>query len=142
MHYEQLDAYRITADDVDQINQLLAQLTEKPVPLTETRLMEICNSSILCVVREPTRRIVGMATLNILFLPTGKVAHLDDVVVDVGYRRRGIARAITQSMIARAGQRKVDRLELTSNPTRVEAIDLYKSLGFELTPTNKGVLKF
>jgi ribosomal protein S18 acetylase RimI-like enzyme len=80
--------------------------------------------------------IVGMATLVTYPIPTGVRGHIDDVVVDVSTRGRGVARALLTSMIARAGEQGIRTLDLTSRPSRVAAIRLYESVGFVRRDTN------
>ena len=83
------------------------------------------------------KHIVGCATLCVFESPTGRKASVEDVVVLPAYRGQGIGRTLLQRIIdfAKTKLAPID-LRLTSNPARVEAIALYKALGFEKRETN------
>ncbi len=83
------------------------------------------------------KRIVGCASLCVFDSPTGRKASVEDVVVSSAFRGQGIGRALMEHLIgyARETLAPVD-LHLTSMPSRVEANELYQSLGFEQRETN------
>jgi ribosomal protein S18 acetylase RimI-like enzyme len=79
--------------------------------------------------------ILGMLTLVLVPIPTGLRARIEDVVVDQAARGRGIGEALTREALrlaAGAGARSVD---LTSRPSREDAIRLYRRLGFQERPS-------
>lgn len=79
--------------------------------------------------------IVGMLTLVLFPIPTGLRARIEDVVVDQAARGQGIGEALAREALrlaAEAGARSVD---LTSRPTRQDAIRLYRRLGFQERPS-------
>lgn len=116
---------------------LLTQLTTSaPVP-TFDGLSEVVNTPCtrLLVARDEAV-LLGMLTLVLVRLPTGLVAHVEDVVVAEGARDKGVGRRLAQtalSLAAAAGARHVD---LTSRPDREAANHLYRSLGFHRRDTN------
>lgn len=60
--------------------------------------------------------------------PTGKRAHVMNVYVNAGYRRRGIAREMMKMMLDEAKKRGVTQITLDATES---GRPLYKSLGFE-----------
>jgi ribosomal protein S18 acetylase RimI-like enzyme len=96
------------------------------------------ETSRLWVARYPdqTGTIAGMLTVAVYRVPTGLRSIVEDVVVDPGFRRLGIARALLQTAIDFAGEAGANGVALTSNPKREAANLLYQSLGFERRETN------
>jgi ribosomal protein S18 acetylase RimI-like enzyme len=80
--------------------------------------------------------IVGILTLVMFPIPTGLRARIEDVVVDSRVRGRGVGAALTQEALRLAAERGAKSVDLTSNPSRVAANQLYKRLGFEMRETN------
>jgi len=61
---------------------------------------------------------------------------IEDMIVDENYRGKGYGRKILKELIQWAKDNGVEVIELTTNPKRVAANELYKSEGFFLHPTN------
>jgi len=133
------DASRLVVEEVRQpspdllepLNALLAQLSASAAPMALGDLERIVASdaSRLFVAREDGQ-LLGMTTLVLVRIPSGVRAIVEDVVVDVLGRGRGIGRALVTYALeeaCRAGARSVD---LTSRPERVAAHALYRSIGF------------
>lgn len=116
---------------------LLSQLTTRPVAFTEddyrhliatadSRLLLLCCGDI----------VVGMLTIGLYYSPTGSKAWIEDVVVDNAYRGQGLGRMLVAEAIEQAREWGAETLMLTSNPKRIAANALYRSLGFEPKETN------
>ncbi len=96
-----------------------------------------CSTTHLLLAREEgSRQIIGSLTLVLVRIPTGVRARIEDVVVDAGFRRAGVGKALCQSAIALAKEAKARTIDLTSNPSREAADRLYKSLNFVVRDTN------
>ena len=108
-----------------------------PVPGEIAKLIESEGSTLL-VARDPDEngQIIGMLCLTIYRVPTGLRSIIEDVVVDVGNRQRGVGEALVLRAIELAREAGADGISLTSNPKRAAANRLYQSLGFELRKTN------
>jgi ADP-ribose pyrophosphatase YjhB (NUDIX family) len=65
-----------------------------------------------------------------------KQAVIEDMIVDESERGKGYGKEIVLDLIRWAREQGVEVIELTSNPKRVAANELYKRVGFELHPTN------
>ena len=74
-------------------------------------------------VAEEQGSLVGFAT----WLETGGVFELEDLFVDPGWRRRGIAAALVNCIAEVLRARGVQRLEVTANP---HAMGFYRAAGF------------
>jgi ribosomal protein S18 acetylase RimI-like enzyme len=79
---------------------------------------------------------VGILTLALYDIPTGKKVWIEDVVVDVNHRGKGLGKELLLFAIEFAGTIGAKSIELTSRPSRLEANTLYKKLGFILRETN------
>ena len=81
-------------------------------------------------------RIVATGTLCVKHTLEFLVADIESVVVSPGCRSRGYGKELMTAMIAVARELKVHHIQLTSNPDRVAANLLYRSLGFVRYETN------
>ena len=74
-------------------------------------------------VAEEEGSVVGFAT----WIEAGGIFELEDLFVDPGWRRRGIAAALVSRIAQVLGARGVRRLEVTANP---HAMGFYRAAGF------------
>ena len=120
-----------------QINFLIKQLTTQKIEFTNEGLQKVIksNNSILLGAFDELD-LIGILTLIIYQIPTGKFGRIEDVVVDEIYRGKGIGKSLSLKAISIAKQLKIKRLFLTSNPYRMEANKLYQKIGFTLGETN------
>ncbi len=122
---------------LDALNRLLPQLSDAAAPITEEQLRRIIASP--C-----TRLFMGMdegiyvATMTLVFylLPTGLRARLEDVVVDLAERGKGLGRQLVAHALETARAEGARALDLTSNPSRHAAHALYQRMGFERRGTH------
>ena len=70
-----------------------------------------------------------------------KQAVVEDMIVDIEYRGRGLGRMLMEELISRAKKDGVEVMELTTNPKREAANILYQNVGFKIHPTNHYLLK-
>ena len=137
-------------NDVTAINTLLSALTKHPKLIRDRMdLIRIALQSNLRLVvardidinSQDNPNIVGMASVHWIELPTKINAYIDDVVVLETYRGQKIGKKLTEELIRIARAVCASCIDLTSNPTRIEANPLYQKLGFEKKPTNYYRLK-
>src|SRR5712692_10255053 len=96
-------ASAVNSEIVEAASQLLLQLSESSAILTEKELGEIVQSdcSQLLLARDAeTNQILGMLTLVMLRIPSGRRAWIEDVVVDSAARREGIGEILNRHAIA------------------------------------------
>ncbi len=126
------------------IRGLLAQVrngSEKEV-ITISQLRDVLkDKNTLIIVAKDGVRIVGMAMLCITVRIGRRTGQIEDVVVDSGYRGRGVGKKLMQKLIDLAREKKLKAVYLTSRPARVAANALYQKLGFEKKDTNAYCLK-
>ena len=117
----------------------------KPIP-TRNDLSLLINSgtSNLLIARldEGASPIVGMLTISYYRVPTGGRSIVEDLVVDTDHRNKGIAKALILSAIEIARDAGANGVALTSNFQRVEANQLYVSMGFKKRETNAYFFEF
>jgi GNAT superfamily N-acetyltransferase len=69
-----------------------------------------------------------------------KQAVIEDMVVDVAYRKKGYGERILRDLIDWALRNSIEVIELTTSPQRIAANSLYKKYGFVLHETNHYLL--
>lgn len=118
--------------------RLLTQLTTRSITFTPDMYRALIEDSCseLCLLTDSQAQVVGMLTLNTCVSPTGKRGWIEDVVVDEAYRGKALGRKLVDYAIGLAHERGLQTVMLTSNPKRVAANALYRSMGFEPKETN------
>ncbi len=134
----QVEKVQFATDELTaSLNRLLPQLSSTPPTLSITDVERLVNSeaATLLVARD-AGVVVGILTLIIFMIPTGRRAWIEDVVVDEASRGRGVGEALTTAAIREARVRGVRTIDLTSRPSREAANALYRKLGFTSRETN------
>ena len=127
----------ITPDLVKSIATLIRQLSASAQVPTQNELEQIVSTpGTVLLAALQSESVVGMLTLVLYRIPTGRRGVIEDVVVDEAHRRQGIAEALTREALARAQAAGVRTVELTSRPSREAANRLYVRLGFHRRETN------
>ena len=126
------------ADDAPAIAPLLAQLGYPTDPRAVTprleRLLHVEDTG--AVVAELRDRVIGLASYQlteVIYRPLPQ-CRLTALVVDGEHRRRGVARALVAAIESIASSRGCFRIEVTTQPSRTDALGLYAALGFEPRP--------
>jgi ribosomal protein S18 acetylase RimI-like enzyme len=118
----------------EQINRLIPQLKPTWPPVLVADVAELLASPTRVYVARGDGTIVGLAA----FVPhrhlPGLRYHVEDVVVDERFRRRGIARALLRAGMRDAPE-EVLSFDLRSHRIRESAHALYRELGFEPSDT-------
>lgn len=119
-----------------QIEPLMRQLSERIVFSVDKlkAVIDNPNSHLYCMYDGSA--IIGCACLCVFHSPTGTKASIEDVVVSSDYRGQHLGKRLMEYLIAEARVLVPIELHLTSNPMRVAANELYKSIGFEKKETN------
>jgi ribosomal protein S18 acetylase RimI-like enzyme len=131
---------RLHSKDEPHLPPLFKQLTGKEITINTTSLLSDPNCH--CVVLEIEEKVGGFGALIIHQVPTkGKVARVEDIVIDEKHRGKGFGRKLLEELLVIAKKQEVEIIDLTSNPSRVPARKLYESLGFELRDTGVFRLK-
>ena len=135
LRIELVDSYDSTL--VEPIGAMLRQLTGADTPFGEEELRRIVRDmSCRLYVARTENKVVGMFSLCTYSSPSMQKVLLEDVVVDKQWRAKGIGRAMVAYAINFSRQLSPCCLMLTSNPQRIEANALYRSMGFEAKQTN------
>lgn len=136
MTIEQLT--QIDEKTYEAFKSLISQLTgdENRYPtLGELQKVILSEDTMVFVAREKDR-ILGTTTLALYRLPSGIKAWIEDVVVDESARGKGVSVALMNHVIDVAREKGLQKVDLTSQPFREAANNLYRKLGFELRKTN------
>ena len=135
--------------EVDHVNEDLFRVFQSLIPQLTTSceiptqeelksIVEADTTSVLIAVDDSIRpeKIVGTLTLIIYRIPTGYVARIEDVVVEQDSRRQGVGKLLVEAALRQARKAGVKAVDLTSNPARVAANELYLNIGFKKRNTN------
>jgi len=87
-------------------------------------VIELSKPSSVCLAALSERRIAGYLVCS----RYADVWHLMNIAVDPASRRRGIARALLEALLQRAGREEPYTLEV--RPSNTPAIALYEQFGF------------
>lgn len=125
-----------TLADIESINSLLSQLSSDLKPTSLDHLNQVSKTSKILLAINQDNKIIGMATLAIINIPTGQSGRIEDVVVDSNFRGQGIGATLIKKLIREAKNLKLKKIDLTSKPERIEANKLYQKIGFSKYETN------
>lgn len=114
------------------VDRLLRQLAATLPPFDEGRLDRIVAASDvhLLLAEQADGRIVGMLSVALYDVPSGRKAWIEDVVVDADARGAGIGARLVQEALALARREGAVKVMLTSNAARLAAHRLYERMGF------------
>jgi len=131
-------ARAVTPDLVRAMADLIPALSPQRPPPDATQLQAILDDERLhlFLARDPQGTVAGSITLILYRVPTGLRARIEDLVVSPRHRGLGLGRALMERAMLAARQAHAHVLDLTSNPSRLEANQLYLSLGFMRWETN------
>ena len=88
------------------------------------------------------KKIVGMGLTVFIQTPVGLRARLEDMVIDEGYRGKGLGGMLTRRLISEAKKKKARWIEFTSRKGRVATNRFYRKFGFKPRNTNVYRLSF
>lgn len=120
--------------DLKRIKELVYQLDSSARVNEQSIYKAVLNGFISK--RYDKKKLVGMGWIFSRQTMLRKQAVVEDLIVDETYRGKGLGISIMKELMQWAKSVGCDTIELTTNPKRIAANDLYKKLGFWLHPTN------
>ncbi len=132
---------------IEELHSYLSQdLVDLDVLMHELSATSSCNEELMknalqdanvhvYVIRDKGH-IVATGTLCIKHTLEFTIADIESVVVSSKCRGRGYGKELMTAMVEAAKKMNVHHIQLTSNPARVSANQLYQELGFERYETN------
>lgn len=138
-----LDKQYLTGQTITDINQLFKELSpENPNIITYKDLVSALNTDMRIFIVLFKTRIIGMGIVCKIPRLKKVACEIHDVVVSQEHRGQGLGRIILERLIHEARTfYNAEYVELTSNPTRLEANQMYCAHGFEIRETNYYRLK-
>ena len=130
-----IEIYKVTASSAqlsEALGRLLPQLSRSAqMPNSQQIEALMASDNTHLFVAELESEIVGMLSLVVVDIPTGRKAWIEDVVVDKKARGLHIGAALVEKAKDVAAELGAKKIYLTSNPSRKAAHALYKKCGFE-----------
>ena len=131
---EELSSY--TPQDLADFDVLMHELSATSYCNEELLNNALNDANVHVYVIRNEGRIVATGTLCIKHMLEFTIADIESVVVSSKCRGRGYGKELMKAMIEAAKKTNVHHIQLTSNPARVAANQLYQELGFERYETN------
>lgn len=131
-----------TKDDIPAMAELLHELFAIEVDFTadfetQARGLELLldRRSALVIVAEENEQLIGMSTAQIIVSTAkgGEVGIVEDVVVDIAHRGKGIASGLMRTIEEWARNRKLARLQLQADRNNAPALCFYRQQGWQHT---------
>jgi ribosomal protein S18 acetylase RimI-like enzyme len=120
---------KLQMGDETKLIPLFNILTGKEITIDSAAL--ITDEGVTCLVIEENDSLLGFGSLIIHKAPTkGEVARIEDIVIAENQQGKGYGKMLVLELIRIAKEKKVSKINLTSNPMRVAAQKLYESVGF------------
>lgn len=140
MQIEILKLSDITNEIQNQVAELYKQLNADN---KQRPLMEILqpDNNVLFILCKIDNTIVGTALLSTYKVISGYRGMVDDVVVDIKQRGKGIGRKLMEKLLEEGKNLGLDEILLSTGHHRASAISLYTSLGFTLKKSGLYSLK-
>ncbi len=122
--------------DFADLNALMHELSATSFCNQELLSNALNDTNVHVYVIRDEGHIVATRTLCIKHTLEFTIADIESVVVSSKCRGRGYGKELMTAMIEAAKKMNVHHIQLTSNPARVAANQLYQELGFERYETN------
>lgn len=131
---EELISY--TPRDLAELDGLMQELSASSFCNEELLQAALGDANVHVYVIRDGGHIVATGTFCVKHTLEFAIADIESVVVLSRCRGRGYGRELMLAMVEAAKGLKVHHIQLTSNPARVAANQLYQELGFERYETN------
>lgn len=125
-----------TSQDLKDIGMLMHELSATSFCNEELMKNALQDGNVHVYVIRDKGHIVATGTLCVKHTLEFAIADVESVVVCSKYRGRGYGKELMAAMIEVAKNLNVHHIQMTSNPKRVAANQLYQSIGFERYDTN------
>ncbi|GAA4276724.1 GNAT family N-acetyltransferase [Aquimarina mytili] len=130
MRIEILYKTDITSTIQDQVSELFKQLSpnKKQLKLVEILTQENPITIVYCIEQD---KIVGIASMCTYKVISGNKGWVEDVVVDLNFREKGIGRKLVAKLLEVGKEKGLSEILLFTEDERKSAINLYKGLEFK-----------
>ena len=125
-----------TPQDLEDLDVLMHELSATSFCNEELLNNALNDANVHVYVIRDEGHIVATGTLCIKHTLEFTIADIESVVVSSKCRGRGYGKELMAAMIEAAKKMNVHHIQLTSNPKRVAANQLYQDIGFERYDTN------
>ena len=127
---------KFSSQDLNDLDMLMHELSATSFCNEELLNNALNDANVHVYVIMDEGHIVATGTLCIKHTLEFTIADIESVVVSSKFRGRGYGKELMTAMIEAAKKMNVHHIQLTSNPARVAANQMYQELGFERYETN------
>ncbi|GAA4274488.1 GNAT family N-acetyltransferase [Aquimarina gracilis] len=118
--------------DIDkQIQTLFRQLSPNKKQTSLKELLFNQNNPLIFACYQENNKIVGIASMCMYKVISGHKGWIEDVVVDIGYRGKGIGKQLISKLIDEGVKAGLSEIYLFTEDEKKAAIHLYAMLGFK-----------
>lgn len=125
--------------DLSRVKELTRQLDSSAIVHEQSLYKAILDGFVSRIYEGD--KLIGMGWIFPRQTMLRRQAVVEDMIVDNDYRGKGYGKKMLLELLDWAKQENMDMIELTSNPARIAANELYKKVGFTLHPTNHYLYK-
>src|SRR3989338_5027867 len=120
--------------DLERVKELMRQLDATAI-FNEQYLYKAMLDGFISKIYDG-EKLIGMGWIFPRQTLLRRQAVVEDMIVDDAYRGKGYGQKMLLDLLDWAKKEHMDMVELTTNPNRLAANELYKKVGFNLHPTN------
>lgn len=125
--------------DLERVKELTRQLDSSAI-VREQLLYKAILDGFVSKIYEGDK-LIGMGWIFPRQTMLRRQAVVEDMIIDENYRGKGYGKKMLLELLDWAKQENMDMIELTANPARIAANELYKKVGFTLHPTSHYLYK-
>jgi len=125
--------------DLERVKELMRQLDATAI-FNEQYLYKAMLDGFISKIYDG-EKLIGMGWIFPRQTLLRRQAVVEDMIVDDAYRGKGYGQKMLLDLLDWAKKEHMDMVELTTNPNRLAANELYKKVGFNLHPTNHYLYK-
>ena len=131
---------KLNAEIQTGISELFQQLNPNQRQISSEEIFTTGNQ-ITFVYCQEDNGIVGIASICSYQAISGHKGWIEDVVVDINFRGKGVGRKLIYKLLEIGKEKRMTEILLFTADHRIPAINLYKSIGFEIKDSRIYVLK-
>ncbi len=137
-----LDKESLDSKIVLEAHNLFKQLSPSKKQITLQELLSYQRNPLIFACYQEEDIVVGIASMCLYKVISGYKGWIEDVVVDINYRGKGIGEKLISALINKGKENGLTEIYLFTEDEKKAAIHLYSKLGFKQRDSKLYNLKF